>query len=139
MRSDIQQPTDIMPIQHHYNPDLEILILTPEGELTIDMIRDLTNNVVFRSKEYPPNVDTIWDMRKTDYRNINKAFLEELIELRNQTAPIRGTAKLAYVADSDFEYGITRMYEMLCVDINQPMHIFRTIEEAEAWLTSTAS
>jgi len=125
-----------MPIHRYYDAESDILVLQPEGGLTMDMIRAL-NDKVINCDEYPPYVNTIWDMRKTDYRNINKQFLEELIELRKEIMPVRGKAKLAYVASSDFEFGITRMYEMLSVDIPQQMHIFRTIEEAKQWLTSS--
>ena len=124
-----------MPIHIHYNPELNYIVLKPVGVLTIKMLSDLDGPLI-SSEEFPPDVNTIWDMRETDYSNINKTFLEELIELRNRNYLVRGKAKLAYVASSDFEFGITRMYEMLSVNIKQKMHIFRTIEEAETWLTS---
>jgi len=124
-----------MPVISHYDIDSNVLIHQAVGHITMEMLIAQANTLQ-KSNEYPSNVNTIWDMRKTDYTNIDKAFLEELVALRKQMFSYREGAKLAYVASSDFEFGITRMYEMMSVDIKQKMHIFRTIDAAKAWLAS---
>lgn len=42
----------------------------------------------------------------------------------------------AVVTDHDASFGMARMYEILAEDLELPVGVFRTVEEAERWLTA---
>lgn len=126
-----------MSVKAHYDPQSSILIFSVEGELTQKMLRD-AGEITITSDQYPPDVNTIWDFTHMNYDNIDKAFMEEAMTIRKEFISMRKKANIAYVTGTDFEFGMMRMYEMMSVEIKQGVPIFRTVEEAKAWLTSNS-
>lgn len=59
-------------------------------------------------------------------------FLQENRHLR------RG-AKVALVVQSDADFGVARMYEVIATDLPSQFRVFRTVEQAEGWLTGVAA
>jgi hypothetical protein len=46
---------------------------------------------------------------------------------------------LAIVTDSDFAFGMARMYQILTEPLPVQIGVFRTLDEAAAWLTAVAA
>jgi hypothetical protein len=121
-----------MAIDLHYDALKKILYCSVAGHITISDLQSALLKIT-NSEEYPANVDAIWDMRQADSENVDMAFLENVLAIR-QRLPERGEARLALIADSDLMFGLSRMYQMMAVELPQPIMIFRTLEEGENWL-----
>lgn len=122
-----------MPIQLHYDKTNNILLATASGRLTLADLQQ-TGQTIVSSTEYSPHVDTLWDLRNVDARNIDREFLNNLVGLRQQQFKIRQDAKLALVANSNLNFGLSRMYEMMSGELQQATHVFKNIDAALAWL-----
>ena len=124
-----------MPIKLEYLRDLNILIATVEGSTTIEMFKQTINELI-SSIEYPPNVSTIWDLRKLDLDSIDSNFVKGLIAIRKGIDNKRGNVKIAYVVNSDLSFGMTRMYQILSEieELAQSIQIFRNLDDAKKWL-----
>ena len=124
-----------MPIKLEYLRDLNILIATVEGSTTIEMFKQTINELI-SSIEYPPNVSTIWDLRKLDFYSIDSNFAKGLIAIRKGIDNKRGNVKIAYVVNSDMSFGMVRMYEIFSEieGLAQSIQIFRNLDDAKKWL-----
>ncbi len=88
---------------------------------------------VARSSEFPPDVDTLWDLRELDFTEIDSNFERELIQVRDEF-PERRRARLALVVEGDLGFGMSRMYEILSESLPQQSKVFRSYSEGEEWL-----
>lgn len=112
--------------------DLTEIILT--GELTIaEIIEELLH-----SNQGPTTKLTLWNISEVKFPSVrgedvakNSAMVTSLVQQRVGT-------KTAAVAESDLNYGLTRMYQAYRDDQfkDMPFMTFRTREEAIDWLRS---
>jgi len=121
-----------MQVEHHYDKEKNVLIGIVEGKISFEAFNDIMRKIV-TSTEFPPDCNTIWDLRKADLSSIDSKFIEILISIRKKY-PERGKAKIAFIVDSDLSFGLTRMYEMISNQLPQVINVFRDYKEAEEWL-----
>ena len=124
-----------MPLKLEYLRDLNILIATVESSTTIEMFKQTINELI-SSIEYPPNVSTIWDLRKLDFDSIDSNFVKGLIAIRKGINNKRGNVKIAYVVNSDLSFGMVRMYQIYSEieGLAQSIQIFRNLDDAKKWI-----
>ena len=96
---------------------------------------DLKNSILALSEstEFPPNVDSLVDVSQMDFNDIDAGFLKEVVAMEKQN-PHRQGARVAYIADNNLNYGMSRMYESLADNIAKTSRVFRTVSEGEAWI-----
>ena len=121
-----------MPIKYKYHKEKDILLVTAEGEVSLDDLDRLLNDIT-RSTEFPPDIRTIWDIRKAKLPPSNTDYEERYVTIRKKY-PERGNARIAYVADKDLSFGMARKFEMLSDILPQRMEVFRDFSKAEEWL-----
>ncbi len=121
-----------MPIHFKYNPGNSLLYGSIEGQVNIEELGQTLGKIT-DSKEFPPDVKALWDLRKVDFTQLNSNFGEALASLRRQN-PKRGNTKIALVVEKDLGYGMCRMYVMLSEDLPQEVSVFKDIASAENWL-----
>jgi len=123
-----------MPIYFKYDKKKDALYASLEGEVTIEEFQAAIKHVT-ENAEFAPDVRTLCDVRKLDFTYIDANFLRQVIS-EEKAHPKRGNARVACIADKDFEYGISRMYEMLADDLPKTIMVFRDYSEGERWLLS---
>ena len=121
-----------MPVHFKYNNNNNVLYGSIEGQLTIDEVRLMMEELVV-SKDFASDVRALWDLRKLNFTNIDANFERQLILLR-KSFPERGKAKIALVSNVDLSFGMRKMYEMLADDIHQNMKVFSNFTDAENWI-----
>jgi len=121
-----------MPVHCTYNADNNYLECVVEGALTIDVF-ETTLKGLLNSNEYPPDVDTLWDLRNYDFSAVDAETQRRWVAIRKEH-PERGNAKMAILVNSDMNFGKSRMYEMWSSGLPQQMRVFRDYQEAQAWL-----
>ena len=126
-----------MPAILQYDAQKRILVVTVQGEVTMAELAEVGEKIS-TSTTYPPNVNTLWDLRKADIGIFNKQIQQRLILLREQLRN-RGRARLAMVVEDDLGFGLLRMYAIHSEHLPQPIKVFKNYAEAQAWLQADQS
>ena len=121
-----------MPIQFKYNQNKDVLYGSIEGQLTIDEFKLMLEQVV-ESKEFRPDVKTLWDLRNLDFTKIDASFERQLIQIR-RSFPERSNAKIALVSENELGFALSRMYQILSDVLPQNVKVFRDVIDGENWL-----
>jgi hypothetical protein len=90
-------------------------------------------DTVARSSEYQAATRRLWDIRGADVRVLDFRTLtgvrEHLVALGGQAA------RVAIVARTDLQFGLAREFQALTDGrVPSTIEVFRTMEQAEAWL-----
>lgn len=123
-----------MSIQMHYDRKKEILYCYFDKTLSVEEVES-TLFAITHGAEYLPDVDTLWDMGKIDFSEVDEGFIKRIISMR-QKFPERGNAKVALIVSSDLGFGLSRMYETFseAAEMSQNINVFRDRAKAEKWL-----
>jgi hypothetical protein len=75
----------------------------------------------------------------SDYNGITGAdvptrAIESVASMCKRAADLNPDAVVAVVAERDLEYGLSRMWEVLCDDVAWEIRVFRRSEEARNWI-----
>ena len=80
-------------------------------------------------------MNALWDMRDADFSSVTTAEVHSLVEMVKKYWGQTGKSKSALTVASDFDYGMTRMYEILMtVNTSSNIMVFKNYDEAEKWL-----
>ena len=100
--------------------------------------------VVQHFKNDPPAINILWDFSEAyPVDPFDAEDMDKIASLAKTNLNSRGQpdGKTAFVATSDFIFGITRMYATH-LELRQPAHeiqVFRSLEEAHKWLGTELS
>ena len=121
-----------MPIECRYDRERNALFCMVSSPLTTEEFEQVMGGIT-QSNEFPPDTRTLWDLRGIDFGNIDRAFEEQVIEIRKQF-PERGRARIALIVGDQLGLGMTRMYEILSDDMPQETRTFTDYSEGERWM-----
>ena len=68
-----------MSIEMKYDQNSPILRISTSGRLDYDEFSFFIETIV-NSKDYPANINTIWDLREADFSSVDNNFWENLIK-----------------------------------------------------------
>lgn len=125
-----------MPIKSHTNASKELTTLTATDGITFEEIME----VVKGFNDDPPTRNILWDFREAYPADpFDAADMDRIATLAksNLASRAHSNGKTAFVATSDFVFGVTRMYTTY-LELQEPTHeiqVFRTLDEAHKWLT----
>ena len=126
-----------MQIHLEYDRDKNILFGSYSGTFTLQDFETQLAEIVSTST-FPANVPTIWDLTEMDFSQMDWDFINKLLEIRAKF-PTRGDALIAIVAATDLTFGVSRMYASKGDSLPQTMQVFRSIEDAEAWIKTKSA
>lgn len=125
-----------MAFEIQYDKSKSVLYVTMRGKFTFDELHAIAKAIV-SADEFPPNANTLWDLRELNLEGFDAQFMERIVEARKQL-PERGDAHLALLVHGDLAFGMSRMYEMIsdgeATGLQQKIRVFRDYEKAEQWL-----
>lgn len=75
----------------------------------------------------------LWDFRDADLSLLSTESITEMGQYSLHFPSGINNVKVAIVAATDLEYGLSRMFEMSSL-AKTPISVFRAIEQAEKWL-----
>ncbi len=102
------------------------------GQLDKKAILD-TFDLTVSDKRYKNGMGRLWDFRDADLSSLKSETVIEMAQYSKTFPKGINDVKVAFVASGDFEYGLSRMFEMSSKS-NTPIMVFRTMEDAENWL-----
>ena len=116
-----------------YDQDRKILNISVSGKSDFNEFSS-TLETITNSKDFPPNIRTVWDIRQADFSFANFQLVKEVVKIRSKFSK-RSHCRSALVVSSNLQYGLSRMFEMLSDGkIQHKLRIFRDLEEGEKWL-----
>ena len=125
-----------MAIDIKYQPEKEYVLIAVKGISSIEEFKTILDTIT-QSEEYPPNINTLWDVREQDFSSISLESMKSLIQISNNY-PERGTAKVAFIVKGNLAYGMMRMYETFSsfegLNLRQHLRVFKNFSEGEKWL-----
>jgi hypothetical protein len=84
-------------------------------------------------KRYRIGMGRLWDFRDADLSSLDNETIVEMAQYSKKFPRGINNVKVAFVVFRDLEFGLTRMFEMSS-RAKTPIHVFRTIAEAEEWM-----
>ena len=121
-----------MSINYHYDSSKDAIFASIEGEISFEEFQ-LTLAKITEIEPFPPNTRILWDLRNMDFSIIDWEFSKQLVDIRRLN-PKRAYSKVALVADTDVDFGITEMHVFQSMKLPQEMMVFKDYEDGERWL-----
>ena len=84
-------------------------------------------------KRYKNGMGRLWYFKDADLSSLDAETITELGQHSLKYPPGINDVKVAFVTDKNFEYGLTRMYEISSKAMT-PIQVFRSMDEAEKWM-----
>ena len=123
-----------MPTSSYIDRENDLATLTVTENISFDEIMALVE--MFYDQ---PTKNALWDLTAVSEINLTSEEIEQIASYQQrQKSAIRIEGKTAIVASKDLIYGLGRMFQSLSEMNRVPfaVMIFRTMEEAEAWLAN---
>ena len=123
-----------MPVTYEIDKAAGIIRTRCTGEVTIEEVVEHFH-VLEQDPDCPSRLDVLLDV--CDETSVPTS--ENLRHVTCQIGRIRGTVEFgncAIVACSDGLYGMLRMFQVFAEEYFRESYVFRTLAEAEQWLTS---
>ncbi|MDD3814217.1 MAG: hypothetical protein PHZ02_06175 [Desulfocapsaceae bacterium] len=116
-----------------FSGPLHPIVITLEGVLTADEFVEIMEQIV-NSKEYPSNINAVYDLTHMSFDNITIEFLQSLKVLAKKFGSHRRGAKTAYVCPKDLQFGMARIWEVFVSDLPLETMVTRSMDEALSWI-----
>lgn len=84
-------------------------------------------------KRYQTGMGRLWDFRDADLSSLKTETVVEMAQYSLKFPLGIKDVKVAFVTDSDLEFGLSRLFEMSSKAMT-PIHVFRAMDEAVKWL-----
>jgi hypothetical protein len=92
---------------------------------------------IYSSPAFEPDTNVLWDFRDASIESVTSAEIDELTRFVAVHWATAGKSKAALVVSGDFEFGLSRMYEIFLESkTSNDVMVFRDIQKAMAWVTS---
>jgi len=118
-----------MPANYRIDIDRRIILSTAIGKLTDEDLRE-HQRAVLSDPSFEPTLNQLWDLQQVEELDISNSALRDLASSRSYAAE----TKRAVVAPRDVLYGTARMFQTLHDQAPEDFQVFRTADEAKAWL-----
>lgn len=120
----------VMPATYRLDPERRLVVITLAGVVTgaeLDEVR----TQIREDPAFDPSFSVL-----VDASELNPAALTGQVVRARAAAPPPGRMRVAVVAPADAVFGIARMYQMMVEGSGKPVGVFRSTDEAMAWLAS---
>ena len=84
-------------------------------------------------KRYKKGMGRLWDFRDADLSSIDSETIAAMAQYSLKFPAGINDVKVSFVTDTELEYGLARMFEMLS-NARTPICVFRAMDEAENWM-----
>ena len=128
-----------MPAQHTIDTERRLLVTTWTGEAgdgeLIDALNSYQQDIRSRFHSY----DEVVDFSQVDHFTLSSHGIRRLAQLATNDDAQGARTKLAIIVDSDFAFGLGRMYEAyrdLVSNSSKEVRVFRCHRDALGWIGS---
>ena len=86
------------------------------------------------SKKYKKGMGRLWDFTEADLSSIDSGTIREMAQYSLSFPAGINDVKVAFATNRTLEFGLARMFEASS-NAKTPIKVFKTIEQAEKWMT----
>ena len=122
-----------MPMTYTIDPAQHLVLAVGTGVLTDDDVM-AHRQAMTSDPRFTPQMREISDIRKVTAFQVTPAGVRIMVASDVKMTANGGMHKLAIVADENVAYGMSRMYQTLGEPNIRVVGVFRSYEEATAWL-----
>jgi hypothetical protein len=123
-----------MPITYEIDHEHRIIMQVFRGVIRNDEFLKFSEQV-FRLPEFNAGYSEFADFSDGNLKNISSETLQQSAALSKSMAPDRSpNARLGIYAPEDFNYGISRMFQLVNDAPDDLTRVFRDLDQALAWL-----
>lgn len=122
-----------MPINYSIDEDVGVVLTTASGVLTENELLEHKRKIISDPKFRPGFVE-LSDVQSISDLDISASGLEKFVAQDEADAERLRGFKLAIVVSGALEYGMGAMYEMMSLQNNKDVRIFRDMRLAKDWL-----
>lgn len=122
-----------MPIDHQFDLPNRLLRVRMFGLVTDDDVLDYAEAIT-GDDSLDPVHDELIDLRELDTPDASTDTLRRVADIFRKYERQPESVKVAFIATSDAAYGIARMYQAFRAESAADMRVFRSSEDAHAWL-----
>ena len=121
-----------MPVRYEIDPQLRLVRVVAEGPVSYEDDRDCLASILGDPRHREGFAFLVDHRRRAPAATADhvRAFASAM----EAAAPRLGRVRFAVVVERDVSYGLARMFSALTGDLAIEVEIFRSIEDAEAWL-----
>lgn len=106
------------------------------GDVTVKSIMAKLEQV-YSEPDFDPEMNVLWDMREAKMSSVSSSDVEQLSNFVAGRWGTGGRSRAALVVSRDFEFGISRMYEIFLESRSATqVQVFRDFDEALLWIKS---
>ena len=124
-----------MPVTFEIDPVRRIVWTVASGCVTYD---ELARHLAAEEREDALGLGEMFDGRGAT-TDVTPEQVRALVTRTDALVRQGRFGALAIVTDSDFAYGMARMYQILADPLPVRIGVFRTLDEATAWLSSATT
>ena len=126
-------------IRFTFRPDLDATVFEVTEQLSVPEYTE-TMEAFMASEDFRPGMPGIWDFRTIPGHEVTTADIQAVASYNETIAGKRGsTWRVAIVVSSDLAFGLGRMFQAYCNAAPNEVMIFRSMEEAEGWVSEPRS
>ena len=120
-------------IERRYYPDPDLVVHVVTGELDVEAFQGAVEALYEMD---PVPMLSLWDLRDASLARFTS---DRIVSVQARLSPRvreRAGGRTASVVPADFDFGVARQYLAYSNDLDLPFEqqVFRTMEEALAWL-----
>lgn len=124
-----------MPISYRFDPDCNTLFYEFSGQVDEAELLEVAAKVAAEAS-IPPGRSEFVDLSGLEHTNVSAGTLRRVAQVFADNDRHPQESRVAIVAPRDLFFGLSRMYEAYREGSAVRIRIFRTLEEARAWMES---
>lgn len=123
-----------MPIETYIDRDKRLRTHKVSGKLDLTKLVSVLKEL-YESNNFDYEMDVMWDLRDADLASFTFDKIEQLRDYVTGHWGTKGKSRAALLVNSDLDYGLSRMYEMLSNGkTKSKIRAFRNLDDAMKWL-----
>lgn len=126
-----------MPMSYRIDRERGLVITEAWGVLTDADILAHKDNLL-KDRDFDPNMPQLSDIQRIERLDVTSAGVKAMVEHDAANADRRDGHCMVLVVPRDEVFGMARMYQLMGSGGNGRVQVFRTMEEADAWLAARA-
>ncbi len=124
-----------MPITYQIDPERNLVTFEAHGILKVPEYQEIRTRLV-SDPLFRPGMKQLADFRSVEQHAFTTEGYNHYKDQEILLQPIFGEGRYAIVTNSDLHFGLTRKLFAEMDESHQDSQVFRSIEEAKAWLFS---
>jgi uncharacterized protein with PIN domain len=123
-----------MKFETHIEPENNLRFHRISERVSFDELHDTLRNI-YEDKNFDKTLNSLWDLSEADISDLTSDEVEQIANFVAQNwGKIPGT-KAALIVNTDFSYGMARLYEILLDSrTSNTIRVFRDERSAREWL-----